>query len=112
MEPNETKVLANIRAADTGDLLDRVTAYRGGMEPATIELVEAELRRRGVRAAEIDAYREECERECLHHADGTAKMCSFCRRPAVAERWGWHRLIGKIPIMPRWLRYCRDHDSV
>src|SRR6266511_1668358 len=109
MQWDPQKLLANIRAADTDDLLDRITAYRAGMEPEAIDMIEAELHRRGVRQDEIDAYRQECERECLFHADGTAKMCSLCRKPAVKEGWGWHRLLGKIPIMLRPMRYCRTH---
>lgn len=109
MEFDATKVLLNIRAEDTSDLLDRVTAYRAGMEPEAIEAIEDELRRRGVRASDIAAHAEKCQTECLFHADGVAKMCSFCRKPAVSEGWGWHRLLNKVPICPRWLRYCKDH---
>lgn len=108
---DEKKVLENIRAADTDDLLDRITVYRANLEPVAIELIEGELHRRGIGANKIDAHREVCLRECLYHADGTAKMCSLCRKPAVREGWGWHRLMGKIPIMPRWLRYCKKHAS-
>src|SRR5436190_477070 len=101
------KMLENIRAADTDDLLDRVTVFRANMEPEAVDLIEGELRRRGVGPKKIDAYREDCLRECLYHYDGTAKVCSFCRKPAVKEGWGWHRMLGKIPIIPRWLRYCK-----
>ena len=109
MEWNAQKVLVNVHKADSDDLLDRVTVYRAGMEPEALAMIEGELHRRGVTSAQIDAYRQECERQCLYHNDGTAKMCSLCRRPAVQEGWGWHRLMGKIPIVPRWMRYCKDH---
>lgn len=105
------KLLLNIRQADTDDLLDRVTAYRPGMEAEAIGLIEDELHRRGISAGKIQAFREECERDWLFQADGCAKMCSFCRKPAVAERWGWHRLWGKIPLTPRLMRYCKQHDQ-
>jgi len=109
MVPNEQKVLANIRNADTDDLIDRITVYRAGMEPTAVEMIENELHRRGVKQGQIESYQQQCQSECLFNGDGTAKTCSQCRKPAVREGWGWHRLMGKIPVFPRWLRYCRDH---
>jgi hypothetical protein len=109
MDWDREKLLLNIRNADTDDLLDRATAYRANMEPEAVELIEIELRRRGITAASIATHAEACQTECLFDADGTAKMCSFCRRPAVTEGWGWHRILQKVPVIPRWLRYCKDH---
>ena len=51
-------VLANVRQADTEDLLNRITAYRDGMEPEAVAMIEEELRERGVTAAEIAAHHE------------------------------------------------------
>ena len=51
METNLDRVRANVQAASTEDLLDRATVYREGMEPEALDLIEAELRRRGVTAA-------------------------------------------------------------
>jgi hypothetical protein len=106
---DEQKVLANIREAETADLLDRVTAYRQGMEEVAITMIEEELRSRGITAAEIARHREGCERDCIYLPDGTAAMCSLCRKPAVTERWGWHRIWQKIPAFPRWFRLCKEH---
>lgn len=106
---DEQKLLKDIREAGTDDLLDRVTAYRAGMEPEAVEMIEAELHRRGVGKGKIEAYRQECLRECLFNADGAAKVCSFCRRPAVKAGWGWHRMM-RIPVLPRWLHYCKTHS--
>lgn len=106
---DEAKVLAKIQAADTDDLLDRITAYRKGMEPEAVEMMETELHRRGVTAAQIAEHRERCERECVFLPDGTAAKCSFCDKPAVRAGWGWHKLLGTVPIFPRWLRYCKTH---
>jgi hypothetical protein len=110
MEWNPQKVLANIRQADTDDLLDRVTAYRQGMEPEAVEMIEAELHRRGIGAAAIEKRRQSYERECLFYPDGTAMMCSFCRLPAVAQEWGWHKLRNMVPLFPRRFRYCKSHQ--
>jgi hypothetical protein len=109
MDFDPTRALVNIRAADTDDLLDRVTAYRAGMEPGAVELIEGELRRRGVEPATIEARRAEVERTCLFDEGGSARMCSLCRRPAVAEAWGWFRLFGWLPVLPRRMRYCETH---
>jgi hypothetical protein len=103
------KCLVEVRGAETADLLDRITAYRAGMEPRAIELIEQELRDRGVAQAEIDAHAEACRQSCLFDVTGTALACSCCRRPAVAEVWGWHRLWGVVPLFPSKRRYCRIH---
>lgn len=110
MEWNPEKVRANIRQADTADLLDRITAYRNGMEPEAVALIEDELQRRGVDAAAINEHRQAYERTCLFDADGTPMMCSFCRLPAVARGWGWHRLWKLVPLFPRRFRYCKKHQ--
>jgi hypothetical protein len=111
MEWDEDKLLLNIRDADTDDLLDRVTAFRAGMEPEAIDLIERELHRRGVTAAQMQDQAEVYGRECVFDANGIAKMCSICRRPAVREGWGWHKILGMLPIFPRWLHYCKVHQA-
>ena len=111
MEWNEEKLQAKITQSDTEELLDSITAYRPGMEPLAVELIERELHKRGVTAAQIANHREKCSQTCIFLPDGTAKMCSLCRSPAIKEGWGWHRLLGKIPIIPRWLRCCAKHST-
>jgi hypothetical protein len=109
MDLNEAGLLKELAAADTDDLLDRFTAYRAGMEPVALELIAKELYRRGVSANRIMQLRETYERECIFHPDGVAIMCSYCRKPAIKQGWGWHRLWGRVLILPRWLRYCAEH---
>lgn len=104
-----TRTLTNVRAATTEDLLDRVTAYRAGLEPEAIELIEGELRRRDVDADEIAARQEECTRACLFGPDGSALACDFCHRPAVAGGRRWFRLWGVLPLFPLPARFCREH---
>jgi hypothetical protein len=103
------RVLVNVRKATTEDLLDRVTAYRAGMEPEAVTIIEAELRERGVSREEITAFADVCRRDALKLPDGTAVKCSHCHRPAVVESWGWHWLWGLVPIFPRHFRYCPEH---
>ena len=43
MELDLNKVARYIRRAETEELLDRVTVYRDGMEPAAVDLMENEL---------------------------------------------------------------------
>jgi hypothetical protein len=111
------RVLINVRKATTEDLLDRVTVYRAGMEDEAIEIIEGELHDRGVYRDAIREHAARRERDVIVLADGTAAMCSFCRRPAVADGWGWHWLSvmiwGKrrsiVPLFPRFFHYCDLH---
>jgi hypothetical protein len=107
---NVEKCRADVQRAETADLLDRVTAYRDGMDQQAIALIEAELGRRGVSPAEIVERTETCRRECVFDAMGIALPCSQCRRPAVTAVWGWHRLWRRLPLFPRRLRFCKEHD--
>jgi hypothetical protein len=111
------RVWANVREATTQDLLDRVTVYRDGMEPEAVTIIEAELRRRGVKQDEIDAHAARRHSQNLRAADGTAIPCSFCHRPAVTQGWSWRRVPGKwrwlppwgLPLFPRFFSYCEEH---
>jgi ATP-dependent helicase YprA (DUF1998 family) len=106
---NRERVLVNVRNATTEDLLDRVTAYRAGMEPEALDLIEAELRDRGVTAAQIEAHAEGRRREGVLLSEDVAARCSFCDRPAVVSAWGWQRLGRLVPLFPRVFRYCAEH---
>jgi ATP-dependent helicase YprA (DUF1998 family) len=108
LELNLERVRANARKATTEDLLDRVTVYRGGMEPAALEVIEAELIERGITVEQVRDH-QEARRRALTRADGTVVKCSHCYRPAVARTWGWHKLFGRIPLFPRRLACCEEH---
>ncbi len=108
LELNLERVKTNVQKADTEDLLDRATVYRDGMEPAALELIDAELRARGVSAAEVASHRERRART-IGGADGLPLKCEECSRPAVARRWGWHRLWGRLPVFPRRMAFCEEH---
>jgi hypothetical protein len=105
------RVAAYIRGADTEDLLDRVTVYREGMEPAALDLMEMELDRRGITRDEIAEHDRERRESAIMLPDGTAMRCNFCDRPAVARGWGWHRLYGRIPVFPRKIACCEQHGN-
>src|SRR6266545_2153319 len=103
------RVAEYIRGADTEELLDRVTVYREGMEPAALDLMEGELDKRGVTREEIAAHDAKQRENAIMLSDGTAMRCSFCTRPAVVQARRWHRLFGRIPIFPRVFAYCAGH---
>lgn len=102
-------IVENIRKLDTEELLDRVTVFRGGMEPAAIDLIYAELSNRGVHQDQIDLHEDQRKAEVIFEADGTAIVCSFCDRPATVQARGWHKLWGKVPLFPRLFSYCSEH---
>ncbi|MBY0457360.1 MAG: hypothetical protein K2V38_08490 [Gemmataceae bacterium] len=105
--------------APTEELLDRVTVYREGMEPAALDLMEGELDRRGVTRAQIAAHDAETRASAIMLPDGTAKRCSRCDRPAVVESRGWHRWKARLPfvslglslpLIPMRFAYCAFHN--
>ena len=89
MKFNLKRVAEFIRRADTEELLDRVTVYREGMEPAALDLMEGELDRRGVTREEIAEHDAARRQTAIMLSDGTALRCSFCTRPAVVRGRGW-----------------------
>lgn len=105
------RVRINVRNATTEDLLDRVSAYRAGMEPEAVDIIEAELRSRGITVAEIEGHAQLRELHAYLLPDGTAAPCSYCRRPAVGHRWDWYRLWGLVPVLPRYVFLCEEHQS-
>ena len=106
------RVKRNIQEADTRDLLDRITAFRQGMEPEAVAMIEEELIERGVAAEDVIAHGEEIARDAILLSDGMPACCSFCPRPAVTQRWGWHFAWGRIlPVFrPRHYYYCAAHE--
>lgn len=127
MDYDLKRVAEYIRGAETEELLDRVTVYREGMEPAALDLMEGELDRRGVSPAQVAAHDANRRDGAIILSDGTAMRCSFCDRPAVRQARGWHRLrlrvplaklfTGRdsvppgfsVPLFPRVFAYCSFH---
>src|SRR6185437_8184519 len=103
------RVAEFIRGAETEELLDRVTVYREGMEPAALDLMEMELDRRGISRDDIADHERLRMESAILRPDGTAVRCDFCDRPATLRRWSWHRLLGRLPIFPRMFAYCAVH---
>jgi hypothetical protein len=109
MRLNLERVRANVRQAATEDLLDRATTYRDGMEPEALDIIEAELRQRGVSWEDIAEHDRKRGESALLDSCGLAVSCHWCRRPAVGESWGWHYLWGLVPIFPHRFAWCAMH---
>jgi hypothetical protein len=110
MEFSLERVQENVRQATTEDLLDRATVYRAGLEPEALPVILEELRSRGVTAEEIVSH-EAARGEVIFDPDGPALKCHFCRKPAVTQEWGWHRMFGKLPLFPRTFYLCEEHRT-
>src|SRR5262245_36505581 len=100
MKFNAERVRRNVAEATTEDLLDRATVFRADMEPAALDIIEAELMCRDVSAEQI-ANHDAARRETAILEGKSARRCSFCFKPAVKTGWGWHRLFRKVPLFPR-----------
>jgi len=105
------RVRRNVAEATTEDLLDRATVYRNGMEAAALEVIDAELRRRGITPDEIQTHWETKRANVLNFGD-VARCCSLCERPAITRRWGVHWFWGKLPtFIPRLYYLCEVHGT-
>jgi hypothetical protein len=102
-------VRANVRRADTRDLLDRLTAFRAGLEPEALAIIVDELRARGITPEDVDGHDRNDRGVLFSGRTGTAVECDFCTRRAVCEEWGWWKLFGLIPLYPTAHRVCEDH---
>jgi hypothetical protein len=109
MELDLERIRKNVAEAGTEDLLDRATVYRDGMEPAALEIIDAELRRRGLKPDDVQTHWE-TKRSNVLSAGLIACRCSFCDRPAVRRRWGLHWFWNMLPTpIPRRYYYCEIH---
>lgn len=109
-------VRENARGATTEDLLDRVTAYRAGMEPDALAVIEEELAGRGIGPAQVWAYVKEHGANVLVDENGVALMCSYCDRPAIFVQLEpdlqvmlMSLLCGQASLVTGYRRYCADH---
>ncbi len=106
-------VRENARASTTQDLLDRVTVYREGMEPEAVQVIEEELRTRGIGPTEIRAHEDEYGSAVLRDENGVAYTCSYCDRPAVAQEkdllFRMGGIFAGVPLDRVYRRYCTEH---
>ena len=103
------RLRAEVQSAESEDLLDRATVFREGLEPGAVEIIEDELRRRGIDAAAQTRHAAARAGECVPGPDGQPLRCQRCTRPAVWVGWTWHRLWGVLPVFPVWGARCAEH---
>src|SRR6516164_2713100 len=104
------RVRANVAKATTADLLERATVYRDGMEPAALDLIETELRRRCVSYQKQAEFGDAHEKVVLRASDDSPVRCWLCPHAAVEWHWGWRRLFGIVPLFPMRFPYCERHS--
>jgi hypothetical protein len=109
MQFDRQRVQANVKAASTEDLLDRVTIFREGMEADALPIIEDELRARGIGNDVIRFHEEQRRRAGTLDSGGFAAKCSLCSRPAVVRVRHWHLLWQLVPIFPRSNYFCEEH---
>ncbi len=103
-------VAAWIRRAETDELLDRATVFRPEMEPEAVDLVLAELSRRGISDAKIEGHASARLACAVIRPDGTVERCRFCDRPAAVRAWKWWRLFRIVPVFPVPMPVCERHE--
>jgi hypothetical protein len=110
LEDAKQRIKANVHAATTGDLLDRATVYRNGLEPEALELIEEELRQRGVTVAQQVEHATQYI-GVLHGPDGLVLYCDYCEYlvPAVWRGWQWYWYAGLVPLFPIRVSLCAKH---
>jgi hypothetical protein len=113
LEIDRERIRANVQAATTQDLLDRATVYRDGMEPEALELIEEELRQRGVTAAQQIDHQTQYE-DTLRDGEGLPLYCDYCDhlRPAVWRGWRWYWWWGLVPLFPIRVALCARHAGL
>jgi len=103
------RMKANVRQAETEDLLDRVTIFRSGMEEAALAYIEEELRHRKITGLNIKDHEEMRRRNLILMRDGFPARCGECFRPAVERVVDWHWVYGLIPLFRESFYYCEKH---
>ena len=108
LEDAKDRIRANIQGAVTEDLLDRATVYRNGMKPEALELIEEELRRRGVTAMHQIEHAARYL-NALWGQDGLVSYCDYCEHlvPAVWRGWRWYWYL--VPLFPIRVTLCASH---
>jgi hypothetical protein len=109
MEISPAKLLAHVAQMDQEELLDRVTVFREVMRPDAVEVMEAELARRGIGPDEIHQHHRQIKHRVLRDSHGIPAQCSWCERAAVEKREDFHKFWRLIPVAKRIWYYCDRH---
>ncbi len=101
-------VEANVARAETEDLLDRATVYRNGMEPEALNLIDAELRARGIGDADLMARLRRTAGRGLVYGSGRpgGEVRKVCASGRGAEMGLAPPLARGMPVFPRPFAFC------
>lgn len=105
------KRIAAISNTSTPELLDAVTVLLPQMDTDALEVMHAELARRGIGPDEIGSHLRDLRPLVIRDETGHVPMCSQCRRAAVGSVMVRHKLWGLIPLMNRQRYFCQEHEG-
>ncbi|NBR05926.1 MAG: hypothetical protein EBT92_09155 [Planctomycetes bacterium] len=105
------KVRIYAKKADNRALLDRVTVFQHGMEPAAIEIIKKELIQRGFSQSDIKQHESVYKDLVICGPEGMPRLCKKCTLPAITSEWGWLKVFGFIPVIPWRFLYCEEHKT-
>ena len=111
MQLNLEKVRMYAKKADNRALLDRVTVFQQGMEPAAIEIIKKELLQRGISHADISQHENIYKDLVIRGPEGMPRLCKKCSLPAISLEWGWLKVFGFIPLLPWQYLFCEEHNT-
>ena len=111
MQLDLEKVRIYAKKADNRALLDRVTVFQQGMEPAAIEIIRIELLQRGISPADISQHESIYKDLVIRGPEGMPRLCKKCALPAITLEWGWLKSFGCIPLLPGLSLYCEEHKT-
>ena len=105
------RVAEFIRRAETEELLDRVTVYREGMEPAALDLMEGELDRRGITREMIADHDEERRQDGDHASGRNCHAVQLLLPPRGRGDPGLAPALRPGADLPAALAYCAVHQK-
>ena len=111
MQLDLEKVRMYAKKADNRALLDRVTVFQQGMEPAAIEIIKIELLQRGISPADISQHESIYKDLVIRGPEGMPRLCKKCSLPAISLEWGWLKVFGIIPMLPWQNLFCEEHKT-
>ncbi len=106
------KCQAFAQKASTGELLDQYCFFSKGIEGQALLIFREELGHRGIKATDILEHRTNHGARVFFASDGYPKLCKDCRRAATGHTRNWARFFGFLPLFPRQVFTCDDHQVV
>ena len=96
MQLDLEKVRIYAKKADNRALLDRVTVFQQGMEPAAIEIIKIELFQRGISPSDISQHESIYKDLVIRGSEGMPRLCKKCALPAISLAHSYPQLSGGV----------------